>query len=170
MTEAVSNVVWNLSEPFIGSAAGQLQGTLQHIVTEVAVSKTLRYLLRWENRGFLELAMVHTISQPFLGALFFGEQIKSLNSVPGNVDAIFDGAKQTPAVLIAAYILKTGQKGLHLPWFTLKDLSVTVVSKMISRLVEANIYSSLSVPMQQAAVAHDGMIAVQQHNSRFVGQ
>jgi len=170
MTEQVSNVVYNLSEPFIGKATGQLQGTLQHIVTEVAVSKTLRWLLGWEKRGFIELAMVHTISQPFLGALFFGEDIKSLSSAPGNGQAIFDGAKQTPAVLIAAYILKTGQKGLHLPWFTLRDLGVTIASKMASRLVENNIYSSLTPGMQRATTAHDNMIAVQKHASRFVGE
>ena len=170
MTEAVSNVVWNLSEPFTGKATGQLQGTLQHIVTEVAVSKTLRWLLGWEKRGFIELAMVHTISQPFLGALFFGEQIKPLSGAPGNVDSIFDGAKQTPAVLIAAYIIKTGQKGLHLPWFTLRDLGVTVASKMASRLIENNIYSSLTAGVQQATNAHDSMIAIQRRASRFVGE
>ena len=163
MTEAVSNVLWNVTEPFTGKAEGQLQGTVQHIVTEVLVSKALRFILKWENRGFLELATIHAVSQPFLGGLFFGDNIRSLGQSPSNIEAATDGAKQTPAVLIAAYIMASAQKGLHL------HLGVTLISKVVSRVVANNLYASLSEPMQQATVAHDTMVAIQKRNSRFVG-
>ena len=169
MTEQVSNVMWNITEPFTGKAEGQLQGTVQHIVTEVLVSKALRFILKWENRGFIELATIHAVSQPFLGGLFFGDNIRTLSSSPSNMEAATDGAKQTPAVLIAAYILASAQKGLHLPRFTIRDLGVTLISKVVSRVVANNIYSSLSEPMQQATIAHDTMVAVQKRNSRIVG-
>ena len=166
MTEAVTNVVWNLSVPY---RAANIQGTLQHIITEVAVSKTLRWLLKWENRSFMDLAIIHSVSQPFLGALFFGDPIRTLAQQPTQMEAATDGAKETPAVLIAAYILASAKKGLHIPRFTIKDIGLTLVSKVASRLVEANIYNSLSVPMQQATVAPDTMVAIQTRNSRFVG-
>ena len=169
MTQAVSNVGWNLLDPFMGKRTGQLQGTAQHIVTEVAVSKTIRWLMKWENRSILDLTIIHTVSQPFLGALFFGEPIRSLGQSPSNMEAATDGAKQTPAVLIAAYILASAQKGLHIPSFSLKDLGITLVSKALSRVVANNVFGSMSVPMQQATVAHDTMIAIQKSNSRIVG-
>ena len=167
MPEAVTNVGWNLLDPFTGKAQGQLQGVAQHIVTEVAVSKTLRWLMKWENRSFFDLAIIHTVSQPFLGALFFGQDIVGINTNPGNMQAATDGAKQTPAVLVAAYILASAQKGLHIPSFSLRDLGITVVSKALSRVVVNNVNSSMSVPMQQATAAHDNMISKQKRNSRI---
>ena len=169
MPEAVTNVGWNLLEPFTGKATGQLQGVAQHIITEVAVSKTIRWLMKWENKSVFDLAIIHTVSQPFLGALFFGVNIRSVGQNPTNMEAATDGAKQTPAVLVAGYILASAQKGFHIPSFTLRDLGITVVSKALSRLITNNVYSSMSVPMQQATVAHDTMVAVQKQNSRLVG-
>ena len=167
MPEAVSNVGWNILQPFIGKQQGQIQGVAQHIVMEVAVSKTLRWLMKWENRSIFDLAIIHTVSQPFLGALFFGQDIVSVGAQPTNMQAGLDGAKQTPAVLVAAYILASAQKGLHIPSFTLRDLGITVVSKALSRVVTNNVVTSMSVPMQQATQAHDNMINVQKRNSRI---
>ena len=169
MPKAVTNVAWNILDPFIGKAQGQLQGVAQHVITEVAVSKTLRWLMKWENRSFFDLAIIHTVSQPFLGALFFGADIQGINQNPSNVQAATDGAKQTPAVLVAAYILASAQKGLHIPSFSLRDLGITVVSKALSRVVVNNVNSSMSPAMQQATAAHDNMVSKQKRNSRIAG-
>ena len=168
MPDAIQNVGWNILAPFTSKAQGQMQGVAQHIVTEVAVSKAIRWLMKWENRSIFDLAVIHTVSQPFLGALFFGDDLKAINRST-NMNAALDGAKQTPAVLVAGYILASAQKGLHIPRFTLRDLGITVVSKALSRVVTANVVSSMSPAMQQATAAHDNMVNVQKHFSRIVG-
>ena len=169
MPKAASNVAYNLFLPLTSKATGALQGTIQHVVTEVLISKFIRWGMGIEDKGFLDLAATHLVSQPFLGGLFFGDNLQPLSGAPGNMTAAMDGAKQSPGVFISAYIISTFGTGLHIPRPSMVDVGMTVIAKAASRLITNNVYSSLSGGMKQATDAHDQMINVQKASSRAVG-
>ena len=156
------NVVWNTVEPVNFQNEGQVQGTISHIVAEVLFSKLLRRILKMEQRGFLELGVLHLLSQPFLGGVFFGEDPKNIDSTKFT-EALFDGAKQTPAVLIAGVIVSTGQKGFGLPSFTIRDILITLAGKIGTRVLVTQLFGYMPEFLQKGFRQHDSLIRAQKN-------
>ena len=111
-----------------------LIGSVEYVAIEVAVSKIVRSVLKFENKGIMELAWIHALSLPFMGGLSAPFGSPALVGQSGSYTQAFkDGAKGIPAVLAAQWVIATAQKGFHFPWFSLRDLMITAGSKTLSR-------------------------------------
>ena len=111
-----------------------LIGSVEYVAIEVAVSKIVRSVLKFENKGIMELAWIHLLSLPFMGGLGAPFGVPATVGQTANYTQAFkDGAKGIPAVLAAQWVIATAQKGFHFPWFSLRDLMITAGSKTISR-------------------------------------
>ena len=113
----------------------RVMGSAEYIAIEVLVSKIVRSVLKMENRGIMDLAFIHLLSIPFLGGLSapFGPITALAQGNQGYTQALTDGAKGIPAVLVAQWIIATSSKGFHVPWFNMKDVLITAGSKTLSR-------------------------------------
>ena len=133
-TTTAANIFNNAIVPIDIRKNGQLLGTAEYVAIEVAVSKIVRNVLRMENRNITELAAVHILSIPFLGGAGapFG-QVQGVGNGPSYTQALKDGAKGVPAVLLAQWVFNTAYKGFHLPWFSVKDIAITAGAKALSR-------------------------------------
>ena len=146
------NVIDNAIAPVDFRNASQLIGTAEYVAVEVLVSKMVRMILKMENRGIGELAAIHLLSIPFLGgagAPFGGVAPFGTTSYQ---QALMDGAKGVPAVLLAQWVIATSTKGFHLPWFTIKDILVTLGAKAISRPLVFSVIDKLPVGVDGWAV------------------
>ena len=167
--DKIQNVFFNLVEPANFKTENQITGTLSNIAAEVLLSKVIRRVLRMEQKGFIELGTLHLISQPFLGGLFFGEgQGRAENSTA--MQAATDGAKQTPAVLIAAYILSVAGKGFNIPGFNIRDILITLAGKIGTRLIITQTYKWMPGILQRGFVQHDNLVNAQKASSSLVGK
>ena len=147
------NVIDNAIAPVDFRNTGQLIGTAEYVAVEVLVSKMVRTILKMEDRGIGELAAIHVLSIPFLGGAGapFGP-IAPFSGQNSYQQALMDGAKGVPAVLLAQWVLATSTKGFHLPWFSIKDILVTAGSKAISRPLVYSIIDKLPVGVEGFAV------------------
>jgi len=156
----IMNVFWNALAPVDFSKSAQVQGTLSHVAAEVLLSKLLRRVLKMEQRGFMELGVIHLLSQPFLGGLFFGANPNDVSNSTV-MQAAQDGAKQTPAVLIAGYIVATSQKGFALPSFSVRDILITLASKIGTRVIITQAFNSIPTFIQNGFGQHDALVNAQ---------
>jgi len=169
--EKIVNVAKNVALPFNPNHTSMLSGTATHIAAEVIVSKLLRQVTGMENRGWLELTAIHALSQPFLGGFNFFENEKALLNVANNniaeqpaankyplMEQVKDGAKESPAVLVAMYIAATAQKGFAFPSFGVRDLMLVVAAKALSRVLLANVHSKLPETLNKGLIVHDTMM------------
>ena len=117
--DAVKNVFNNAVAAVDFRKEKQLVGTVEYVAVEVLVSKIVRSVLGMENRSIAELGFIHLLSIPFMGGAGapFGNVV-AVQNTDGYFQAIKDGAKGVPAVLVAQWILNTAYKGFHFPWFT----------------------------------------------------
>ena len=97
------------------------------------MSKLIRVILGMRDKGILELAAVHYISQPIMGGFMapFSEP-KRLDQ-ESYVQTLQDGAMGVPAVFMAQYIVNTSFRGLHIPGINMKEAFVTAASKTLTR-------------------------------------
>lgn len=123
----------------------RVMGSAEYIAIEVLVSKIVRSVLKMENRGIMDLAFIHLLSIPFLGGLSapFGPITALAQGNQGYTQALTDGAKGIPAVLVAQWIIATSNRGFHVPWFSMKDLLITAGSKAISRPLVFSVYDKI---------------------------
>ena len=115
-----------------------------------------------EQRGWVELGVIHLLSQPFLGALFFGVNPNEVSNSTA-MQAAQDGAKETPAVLIAAYILQTSQKGFAFPSVSIRDILITLASKIGTRVIITQAFNSIPTFMQDGFGQHEALINAQKN-------
>ena len=149
----------------------RVMGSAEFIAIEVLVSKIVRSVLKMENRGILDLAFIHLLSIPFLGGLGapFGAVQALSNSGQGYTQALKDGAKGIPAVLLAQWIIATSSKGFHVPWFSMKDLFITAGSKSISRPLAFSVYDKIGGLADPLAVI-DELVQRQAAASNLAGK
>ena len=150
MSDDYTNVLTNVITPVDPRRTDLLFGSLEYVAAEVIVAKLVRKLIKADNKGWMELAYIHTLSLPFMGgaAGFFArknhyEGNDKLGQKIGFSTQLMDGAKGIPAVLLAQYILASFSKGFHVPWFNMKDLLITAGTKAITRPAVGFIYSYL---------------------------
>ena len=158
MAGNVENVFNNTILPFDFRRDGALiQGSIQLIVIEVLVAKIIRKVLGMGGRGFVELAAIHAVSLPFLGGL------AGMFAAPVNVggsnqyQAVQDGAKGIPAVLLSQYIVNTATKGFHIPKVSFKEILVTGASKTLTRPLIVLMYPKLHESLQNGFRAETNM-------------
>lgn len=167
--QSVKNIFSNALAPLDFNKTGRLIGTAEYVAAEVIVSKIVRSVLRMENRGIMELALIHLISIPFLGGVGapFPAQASITNQAAGYGRAVADGAKGIPAVLVAQWILQTAYKGFHFPWFSMKDLLVTAGSKTITRPIVYSFAAKLPTNMADGLRVIDELYARQRQVSNL---
>ena len=156
------NVFWNAVAPLDISKSSQVAGTISHVTAEVLLSKFLRRVLKMEQRGWVELGVIHLLSQPFLGALFFGINPNQVSNSTA-MEAAQDGAKETPAVLIAAYILQTSQKGFAFPSISIRDILITLAAKIGTRLIITQTFNSIPTFIQNGFAQHEVLVLAQKN-------
>ena len=176
--ESVVNVTKNVALPFNPAKKSMLSGTATHIAFEVIVSKLLRYVTKMENRTWTELIAIHALSQPFLGGLNFLEEAKIITAAENNnkadksaaekyflMDQLKDGAKESPAVLVAMYIVATANKGFAFPAFGVRDLMLVVAAKALSRVALTNVQSKLPKALKAGVLVHETLMVRQKAES-----
>ena len=152
----VQNVAKNAVLPFNPMRGMLAAGAVEYVAVEVLVSKFLRKMLRFEDKGFLELLYIHAVSLPFLGgASAFVEENGSYSGTL--VDNLKDGAKGIPAVLLAQYIVATCSNGFHIPRMTIKDVLITAAAKSLSKPLVSLVFKNLPEDMAVALNVVDGM-------------
>ena len=142
-------ILKNAVLPFNPMQAYLAGGAVEYVAVEVLVSKFLRKMLRFEDRGFLELAYIHALSLPFLGGA------SSFVEAPGSytddyVKQFTDGAKGVPAVLIAQWIVATCSRGFHIPSISIKDVFITAAAKSLSKPLLKIVFKNLPEDMASA--------------------
>ena len=167
--EQVQNVLSNAVAPVDFRKPWQLIGTAEFVAVEVLVSKIVRTVLKMENRGIFELAFVHLLSIPFMGGISAPlPNTRALANTNGYGQALADGAKGIPGVLIAQWILATATKGFHFPWFTMKDLLITAGSKAISRPLVYSVIDKLPQDAQAGFAVMDALFQAQVAKSNLL--
>ena len=159
MSDDYTNVLTNVITPVDPRRTDLLLGSLEYVAAEVIVAKLVRKIIKADNKGWAELAYVHTLSLPFMGgagAFFDGsepyEGTDKKGEKIGFSTQLMDGAKGIPAVLLAQYIMASFTKGFHTPWFNMKDLLITAGTKAITRPVVGFVYSYLPTNVQDNLV------------------
>ena len=171
-TEVFANATAPYNPTSKASGGGStIGGNAQIVAFEVAVSKLIRWFMRWENRSVLNLIAVHSVSQAMLGGFsgFFGD-VTYMRELPSNFDALKDGAKGIPGLIVAQYVVNTAAQGLHFPRMSFRDMLITGASKAITRPLINLAYSNLGATIQGNFHAHDQMVNQQQAVARFGGQ
>ena len=175
--EKIVNVAKNVVLPFNPNKKSMLSGTATHIAFEVVISKLLRYVTKMENRSWTELVAIHALSQPFLGGFnFFKEATKIEKALENNkevaatekyplMDQLKDGAKETPAVLVAMYIAATAQKGFAFPVFGIRDLMLVAAAKALSRVALTNVQDKLPPTLKDGVQVHETLMIRQKQES-----
>lgn len=143
------NILFNSVLPIDPRAVRLIAGGVEYVAVEVLVSKFLRKMLRFEDRGFFELAYIHTLSLPFLGgasAFVAGNTAYSASLM----ENLKDGAKGIPAVLLAQWVVATCTKGFHIPAMSLKDVLITSAAKSLSKPLVSIVFKYLPADMASA--------------------
>ena len=167
--EQVQNVLSNAVAPVDFRKPWQLIGTAEFVAVEVLVSKIVRTVLKMEHRGILELAWVHLLSIPFMGGIAAPlPNTRALANTNGYGQAVMDGAKGIPGVLIAQWIISTSSKGFHFPWFNMKDLLITAGSKAISRPLVYSVLSKLPPDAKAGFAVMDALFQAQVAKSNLL--
>ena len=144
-------VLKNAFKPFTSAT----MGSAEYVALEVVVSKMLRRFIN-APRGWVDLAVVHALSLPFIGGLSkFMENTKSIFADKATPDGgwaqqLQDGAKGAPGVYLAEYIVNTFNGGIHMPRPALKDAGVTLVGKAITRPIAAIVLPYLPANLQES--------------------
>ena len=125
------NVPYNLVQPVFGT--DRIGGAITHVTAEVVVAKIIRQFINAPPRSWSNLAFIHLISLPFLGGpVGFLNPNKAITSSKFN-EALMDGAKGIPGVLLAQYVVSTADLGFHVPSANLRDLMVMAAAKILTR-------------------------------------
>ena len=160
--DSVQNVVSNAAVAVDFRKPYQLYGTVSLVAVEVLVSKIVRSILKMENRSITELAFIHLLSIPFMGGIAapFGAG-SDIRNTADYATAVKDGAKGVPGVLLAQWVVNTAYKGIHFPWFNLKDLMITAGSKTLTRPLVYSIIDKLPADVQMGFDVLDNLFRAQ---------
>ena len=167
MADSIQNVPMNLVVPVDFRKQSLLSGTVTSIALETIVSRMLRQLTGIQKRGWMELATIHAIAQPFLGGLNYFNNKERASSSPSFMTALQDGAKDTPAVLVAAYIAQVGQSGFTIPRIGVQDTIMVLVAKAVTRAIQIQVAGQVDF-INKGMQAHDALVEDQKSKSRLV--
>ena len=141
------NVAMNSIAPLDPRTPKVLQGTVTYVALEVAVSKLLRMIMGGNNKSYMELAAVHTISLGLMGG------VSAAFSTPGSVTIPFgvertmahvqQGAKGIPAMFIAQYVYNTFFSGFRMSFFSIKDALIMGAAKILTRPIAAQLHQRI---------------------------
>ena len=136
----ISNVFKNAILPLDFRKGKVVQGTIVYVAAEVLVSKVLRRFMKADNKSFMELAAVHTISLGIMGGT---TSVMSMEDGYGSKEfskKIKGGAMGIPALFIAQYIYNTFGKGFHMPFWSMKDALIMAAAKILTRPLLSMVY------------------------------
>ena len=146
MTEKAKNVTANMFAPVDVRNTTLVGGTVGYVSVEVLVSYILRRVFKIEQRGFVELSAIHTLSIPFIGGLSaFADPNHQLGLEAPFGAQFMDGAKGIPAVFAAQYVVNTFMDGLHMPRLNFKDILITASAKILSRPLMSVLYPQVEM-------------------------
>ena len=135
------NVVSNMLAPLDPRKPKVLQGSVTYVALEVAVSKLLRMVMGGDNKSYMELAAVHTISLGLMGGVSAAFSTPNSNTIPYSLRRsmahIQQGAKGIPALFIAQYVYNTFFSGFRFSFFSLKDALIMSAAKILTRPIAA---------------------------------
>ena len=169
MSDSVVNIATNAILPVDLRKTQLVFGNAEYVTVEVLVSALVRKFMK-APKSWTSLIMIHTLSLPLMG----GAQgfVGPIRSVDGRFDlhALFtDGAKGIPAVLLAQWVLNTFYKGIHFPWFTMRELMITAGAKILTRPIAGSVYKYLPTTLQDGQLMLNEVIKRQQAVSTFNG-
>ena len=136
----MSNIFQNAILPLDFRKGKVVQGTLVYVAAEVLVSKVLRKLMKADNKGFMELAAVHTISLGLMGGTTAVFDKKEGWGSKEFSKKIKGGAMGIPALFVAQYIYNTFGKGFHMPFWSMRDALIMAAAKILTRPLLAMVY------------------------------
>ena len=165
----MSGIFVNSIAPVDGRMNNRLQGTAQNLVIEVLIAKCIRMFMR-QDKGFLRIATELLAGYALQGGTMGPvDPAKSLH-LTDYQDAIKDGAKAVPSLLLGIYCVNAGSgQGLHVPKGNARDFLIPTVSKTISRAVIKFLYGYASKEMQAAFDAFEVMVYRQRNQSNLKG-
>ena len=135
------NVVSNMLAPLDPRKPKVLQGSVTYVALEVAVSKLLRMVMGGDNKSYIELAAVHTISLGLMGGVSAAFSTPNSTTIPyslrRSMSQIQQGAKGIPALFIAQYVYNTFFSGFRFSFFSLKDALIMSAAKILTRPIAA---------------------------------
>ena len=136
----MSNIFKNAILPLDFRKGKVVQGTAVYVAAEVLVSKILRRIMKADNKGWMELAAVHTISLGFMGGTTAVFNKKDGWGSDKFADKVKQGAMGIPALFIAQYVYNTFGKGFHMPFWSMKDALIMAAAKILTRPLLAMVY------------------------------
>ena len=148
--QTVKNVFNNVSPIRTINVGEDFKEVAFHVAPEVAVQRVVSRMFGKQAQTLVESALTHTLSVPFIGAFnFMGpEYHPTLDANYGKqIHAGFGGV---PAVLFARYLVEliSGERFLHVPWDSMRDLLVTIVSKTITRPLVSTVGSFIPTTLR----------------------
>jgi hypothetical protein len=168
MADSAGNVFSNIILPVDPRKSKVLVGTAQYVALEVLVSKLARRFIKSENKSFTELIFIHTLSLPFMGgAVGFVAPNSDFKDSPAYGELFTDGAKGIPAVLLAQWVLNTFAKGLHFPWFNMRELMIVAGAKLLTRPIAGALYPYMPASLQDGNIMINSVIKRQAEQSSF---
>ena len=135
-----TNIFSNAIAPLDFRKGKVVQGTALYVAAEVAVSKVLRKIMRADNKGFMELAAVHTVSLGLMGGFTVAMSDGDSYGAENFTSKIKGGAMGIPAVFIAQYVYNTFGRGFHMPFWSMKDALIMAAAKILTRPLLAMVY------------------------------
>ena len=136
----MSNIFKNAILPLDFRKGKVVQGTLVYVAAEVLVSKLLRKIMKADNKGFMELAAVHTVSLGLMGGTTAVFDKKEGWGSKEFSKKIKGGAMGIPALFVAQYIYNTFGKGFHMPFWSMRDALIMAAAKILTRPLLAMVY------------------------------
>ena len=155
----------NLILPFTDSTQ-VAAGNAQRVVLEVLVSKIMRKILRMQDRSFMYLTAVHTLSLPLLGG-FQAALSGPEGFTATNLEQIRAAAACVPAVYASEYVVNTSSVGFHVPKPNLRDALVTAAAKVLTRPLIGNTIQWLPGALQTNFAEAIKVQATQNEGSRL---
>ena len=138
----VSNVFKNAILPI--SSGAMVKGSAVYVALEVAVSKILRMVMGADNKGFIELAVVHTMSLALMGGVGASMQSTGESVTPYGEKKVSQhikqGMKGVPALFLANYIYNTFFYGFYQGSFSTKNLLIMAAAKILTRPIASKVY------------------------------
>ena len=164
----IKNVFKNAILPL--STGPMIKGSAVYVALEVAVSKILRMVMGADNKGFIELAVVHTMSLALMGGVGASMSSTGEGLVPYGEKKVSQhvkqGVKGIPALFLANYIYNTFFYGFYQGNFSTKNLLIMAAAKILTRPIASKIYP-MSKFTQNAFEAQQLMETAQSDASNF---
>ena len=143
--DAVKNVFKNTLAPITRSQDSAVGFALDTLV-ETALTWLLRYFLNMKVSFFRLLSTV-AIAAPLIAAGGFVKmELRTEGAIHTWPVRFLLGLQSVPAYFLAQYIVGTTQNGFYVPKFKIMDILISIVSRVLSRVVIMVIMKNDSVP------------------------